>query len=228
MLVFLFIHGYIIGKAKDFVRGKLGGTDRDRKREQANGKRRTGQGSTGIPSGCTTIDFQGNCTSFGAPAVSCPSGLIARTDGSCVPPGPSTTPRDPGRNGRTNGTQCIWPARVDPATGECKVFLGDQPGPDTDWLAAKGSFDLPAIVPHIRNISRHVCPSDMVLGTDMLCYPKQVLSRSNKFRKWRPGARPVLTGGQRKGIQRARSSITTAKAAISGLGVTVKKNNHKC
>lgn len=224
MLVFMIIHGFLWEKAKEWAAGKIGGgqSERERKREKANG---SGNGRyTGIPSGCTTIDFSGNCTSYDPPSVSCPSGLIARSDGACVPPGPSATPRDPGRNGRNGTDTCIWPTRRDPATGQCKIYVGTQPGPDTDWLAAKGSFNLPAIVPHIRNISRHVCPSDMVLGRDLLCYPKEVLSRSNKFRKWRPGARPVLTGGQRKGIRRARSSITTAKKAIGGLGVTVKKN----
>ena len=122
---------------------------------------------------------------------------------------------------------CKWPAKIDPNTGDCRIFLGTEPGiddPSDDFGAAvQGAFGIPALVPAQRSTMRLRCPSGMVLGRDNLCYPTQVLRRDSKFRKWRPGARPILTGGQRRGISRARTAITTAKDAISGLGVTVKK-----
>jgi len=89
--------------------------------------------------------------------------------------------------------------------------------------AVTGAFGIPALEPASVPSTRLLCPSGMVLGRDNLCYPTQVLRRDSRFRKWRPGARPILTGGQRKAISKARTAITTARDAISGLGVTVKK-----
>ena len=89
--------------------------------------------------------------------------------------------------------------------------------------AVAGAFGMPAMVPEVEMRRRLSCPSGMVLGEDELCYPKQVLRRDSRFRKWKPGVRPILTGGQRNSIRKARSAITAAKEAVSGLGVTVKK-----
>jgi len=86
-----------------------------------------------------------------------------------------------------------------------------------------GAFGMPAATPEIQTRTHRQCPSGMVLGKDLLCYPKAVLRRDSRFRRWRPGAKPVLTGGQRRGISKARTAVTDAKEAISGLGVTVKK-----
>jgi len=246
--MFLFVHGKILGWGAKKVFEALSGGD-----PTGNGSRqRKAEKAYRVESGCTTIDFAGKCVSKGAPAVGCPSGLIARTDGSCVPPGPSQAQAMPtmqqryatsatampgGRTPRVPftpppiqrlqvGGVCIPPWRRAP-DGTCKIFAGQQPGPNgiigDPWDTVEGSFGMPAMVPQIESIQRHTCPTGMVLGTDMLCYPKAVLRRDSKFRKWKPGARPVLTGGQRKAISKSRAAITSAKEAIGGLGVTVKK-----
>jgi len=89
--------------------------------------------------------------------------------------------------------------------------------------AVEGAFGMPAIEPVIVLREHRECPKAMVLGEDDLCYPRAVLRRDSRFRKWKPGARPILTGGQRRAISKARTAVTTARDAISGLGVTVKK-----
>jgi len=89
--------------------------------------------------------------------------------------------------------------------------------------AIAGAFGMPAIVPLQVPSSRFDCPPGMVLGKDNLCYPRQVLRRDSKFRKWRPGPRPILTGGQRSAIRKARSAVSSAREAISGFGITVAK-----
>jgi len=136
----------------------------------------------------------------------------------------------PIRKGLQVGGDCLIPGqRIDPITGECKFFLGTQPGPDPiaggggTGMAVQGAFGMPAMQPMSEMRRRLSCPSGMVLGKDDLCYPRAVLRRDSRFRKWRPGMRPVLTGGERHGIARARRSITRAKEATAGLGITVKK-----
>jgi len=119
---------------------------------------------------------------------------------------------------------------VDPTA----LFPGGRPafGPTTGTdlvrgggggAAVVGSFGFAAMEPEAMTSVRLQCPPGMVLGRDDLCYPKSVLRRNSKWRKWRPGTRPVLTGGQRASIRKARSAITDAREAISGLGVTVTK-----
>jgi len=89
--------------------------------------------------------------------------------------------------------------------------------------AVTGSFGMPAIRPRVEMRPHRTCPTGMVLGTDGLCYPKAVLRRDSKFREWRPGTRPVLTGGEVRAIAKARSAITRGRDRMAGLGVTVKK-----
>jgi len=89
--------------------------------------------------------------------------------------------------------------------------------------AVAGAFGIPAIIPLQIPSTRLDCPPGMVLGKDNLCYPRQVLRRDSKFRKWRPGVRAVLTGGQRSSIRKAKAAVASAREAISGFGITVAK-----
>jgi len=126
------------------------------------------------------------------------------------------------------------PEGFEMVSGQCKergvvgavhrILPGGKTGlADAGFQAVAGSFGMPAVVPILDQITKHVCPSGFVLGDDNLCYPKAVLRRDSRFRKHRPGARPILSGGQRNAIRKAKSAIRTAKESISGLGVTVKK-----
>lgn len=92
-----------------------------------------------------------------------------------------------------------------------------------DFQVTSGAFGMPAVQPKHEFIGRFKCPEGMVLGQDELCYPKQILRRDSRFRKWRPGTRPVMTGGERAAIRKARRAITRTRDAIADIGITVKK-----
>jgi len=139
-----------------------------------------------------------------------------------------------GVNIPTPGGFCVPPARIDPRTGKCKLFVGQYEGPDvipaptgTEMVvfqdAVTGAFGMPAIRP-VNELRNHLtCPKAMVLGEDNLCYPRAVLRRDSRFRKWKPGTRPVLTGGEVKAISTARRAILRGRDRMASLGVTVKK-----
>lgn len=123
---------------------------------------------------------------------------------------------------------------VDPKTGKCVFKLGAVVGPDqvpaatgTSMVvfedAVTGAFGMPAIRPVNIPQNHLTCPPGMVLGEDSLCYPKAVLRRDSRFRKWRPGTRPVLTGGEVRAIAKGRAAIIRGRDRMAGLGVTVKK-----
>lgn len=115
----------------------------------------------------------------------------------------------------TGSNGCIVPGmKRDPISGDCRFFVGDQAGPDGGGQAVAGAFGMPAIVPDAESVTRLSCPAGMVLGRDNLCYPKAVLRRDSKFRKWRPGMRPILTGGERHGIAKAKRSTNKARVAV--------------
>ena len=167
-------------------------------------------------------------------------GFLAPTEGSAREqqraargPLPSRFPvalPDPGRVGRL---PCTPPLERGPTRRRLeKIFPGGRTGfetvPRDDFGAAvMGAFGMPALEPAVRESVTLRCPPGMVLGKDELCYPRSVLRRDSRFRKWRPGVRPILTGGQRAAIRKARTAVTTARDAIAGLGVTVKKTGHK-
>ncbi len=117
------------------------------------------------------------------------------------------------------GGRCFPPFRRDPRTGDCRIFVGEQSGPNGGTTVAgpvgevtMGSFGLPAMVPRqVGQIQRAngtvgpilKCDRGFVLGTDNLCYPKQVLPRRSQFRKWRGATRPLISGADVKAIRRA-------------------------
>jgi len=132
---------------------------------------------------------------------------------------PGFAPTDPGPCGVgfiRLGNTCV-PSR----TGD--LSPGITTPAEGDFQVIPGAFGMPAVAPKIRMISKHVCPKRMVLGEDNLCYPKAVLRRDSKYRKHRPGTRPILTGGQRRAIREAKSAVHTAKDAIAGFGISIKK-----
>ena len=76
-----------------------------------------------------------------------------------------------------------------------------------------GSFNVPALVPAQRGtIERQDgtvgpilrCPRGMVLAIDNLCYAKGTKGLA-AFRKWPPGTRPFLTGGEVRILRRAET-----------------------
>jgi len=131
---------------------------------------------------------------------------------------------DPG----TNGT-CIPPWRIDPASGDCKLFLGQQEGSDEGGDAVRGGFNMPAFTPDVVGeiekkdgtmsaIRR--CPKGTVLATDNLCYAKGTAGLA-AHRKWKPGTKPFLSGGDVRCLRRANTLKHSkgSKAILRELGM---------
>lgn len=123
---------------------------------------------------------------------------------------------------------CIWPARTDPITGECKLFIGDKPGIDDPERrfevgdAVMGRYGA-AYHPGSQIVDRAICLAGDVVGDDGLCYPKSSLT--NRQRAWPRGRRPLLTGGEMKAISvaaRAGKRLEMAQKRLQKIGLMKK------
>lgn len=119
---------------------------------------------------------------------------------------------------------CVFPARRDPLSGECRVFLGDQSGRDDEPMgqAVMGKYGA-AYVPGSMIIDRAVCLPGDVVGDDGLCYPKRSIKNSD--REWPRGRRPLLTGGDMRAISiahRAGARMTRAAGRLQDMGIIKK------
>ena len=222
-----FVHKRILGAAGGFlgggpmgaVGGFLGGGGVQSKKETALARtqRRGPPATSRRPAGSSCWQWTGTRWGWMCEAGD-PGTITARSFGPAAPRTPQPS--------RLSLPGCIPPWREDPNTGKCKLFVGSQPGPNGQGAmgsAVAGAFGMPAIVPEASTRKHLTCPPGMVLGDDELCYPKAVLRRDSRFRKWRPGRRPVLTGGDLSAISKAKRAVTRGRAVMSDLGVTVKK-----
>lgn len=131
------------------------------------------------------------------------------------------------------GDKCRWPKRMDPRTGTCRVFLGEQSGPNGDddngvpttevGEAVMGRYGA-ALEPGIMNIERAVCLAGMQLGKDGLCYNKGAITNSQRL--WPRGRRPLLTGGDMRAIgqaARAANKLTRTTKRLESMGMIKKR-----
>ena len=72
-----------------------------------------------------------------------------------------------------------------------------------------------AVAPEVRTRTHRRCPKGLVLGVDNLCYRKGDLRRGE--RKWRPGRKPLLTGGDLNAIAKAERAAKRFKKEQSRL-----------
>jgi len=121
---------------------------------------------------------------------------------------------------------CSWPMRPDPVTGDCKFFVGDQPGSEGGGVgggnAVMGRYGA-AMVPDARPSLTLDCLPGMVLGKDRLCYNKGDIT--NKERRWPKGRAPLLTGGERNCItkaSRAAKKIERTTKQLQRMGMIKK------
>ena len=119
---------------------------------------------------------------------------------------------------------CFPPARMDPRTGECRVFAGTQTGVDDAPIgqAIMGRFGA-AYEPGNMVIDRAVCLPGDVVGSDGLCYPRRSIKNSD--REWPRGRRPLLTGGDMRAISiahRAGARMTRAAGRLQDMGIIKK------
>lgn len=153
-------------------------------------------------------------------------GFIARTFGGG---GGSDRPTSGGRGFTDGGTGPCPGAGVVHVPGVGCVSLGDL-GPGgapavraAGGVAVQGAFGMPALQPRTETRTVRRCGPGMVLGKDNLCYPKAVLSRRSKFRKWRAAPRPPVSAADMKAIRRA----ARAKDRVANLGRDVGLNVSK-
>lgn len=113
------------------------------------------------------------------------------------------------------GNRCVAPGDAFPGGDPFITGAGGN--------AVQGGFGLPAITPTVEQRTHRTCPDGMVLGKDNLCYPKAVLSRRSRFRKWRQPRRPLFTAGDMNAIRRAERLKKKAKGIAKDLGFSVRK-----
>ena len=125
------------------------------------------------------------------------------------------------------GDDCIIPfQKRDPQTGECRFFLGDRPGPDTEGFAVgeavMGQYGA-GLRPGSQLIDRAICLRGMQLGNDGVCYNKSQIS--NKQRMWPAGRKPLLSGGDMRAISiaaRAGKRLERTTKRLQGIGLMKK------
>lgn len=122
---------------------------------------------------------------------------------------------------------CRWPQRWDPVSCRCRIYVGPGSGPTPDpepagngVVTEGGPFHHPPshmhpVQPQVwadgstRDGQRRRCPRRYKLGIDNLCYFN--LPRNSKFRKWRPGRKPLFTGGDLNAIATAGKLAESAE-----------------
>jgi len=103
-----------------------------------------------------------------------------------------------------------------------RFFPGGETGTQADVMgeAVVGSFGLSGVIPRqVGSITRNDgvvspilrCPARYVLAIDNICYVKGQKGLA-AFRKWRPGTKPFLTGGDVKCLRRA-NTLRASKAS---------------
>jgi len=110
---------------------------------------------------------------------------------------------------------CIPPFERN-AVGDCvPPFLGSQPGPDPGRRADVNGMvphqpqPHPPVTPEQLGQLRLKCPAGYVLGRDDNCWWN--LPRNSKWRKWKPGRKPMFTGGDLNAITRAGQLAESAE-----------------
>lgn len=108
--------------------------------------------------------------------------------------------------------QCVRPQAVPPGGDPFTIPAGGN--------AVQGAFGMPAMTPAQTQRVHRSCPEGMVLGKDNLCYPRQVLPRNSRFRKWR-SSKPKISAGEWKTLKRAERTAEKAKKVAKTAGYKV-------
>lgn len=127
------------------------------------------------------------------------------SSGSCVP-------------GFTRGPSGICLATGSPGAVSVGAFTGVS-SPGTSMVAQPGGLD--GQLPSARSSTTLICPPGMVLSKDNRCFNH--LAR--KDRKWNPGRKPLLTGGERNAITKAAGAarkIQRTEKQLQKLGMLKK------
>ena len=172
-----FVHRRVVGAIGGFFTGGLPGAAVGFAKGGPGSSTTTAIGTRTVTAGTLPISRQ----SFEA----CGPGFRRDASGRCA------------RTGLTGAVQRFLPGGE---SGFAPVELGG-PGTDEFGVAVMGSFGA-ALEPAQMPATRLRCPRGTVLGRDDLCYNKRDLRKSE--RKWPPGTKPVLTGGQVNTLRKAQ------------------------
>lgn len=153
----------------------------------------------GIPAPCTWVDIAlsaaGNL--FGGQGSEPPAGPSVPGTGLNVPTGNGGGPCGEGCF-EAPGGRCVCPGDVFPGGDP---FISAPSG-----QAVHGRFGV-GVRPMERQRRQLKCPAGMVLGKDNVCYE----SLGRRQRKWDPGMKPLLTGGDRAAIRKAAAAARKLK-----------------
>lgn len=137
---------------------------------------------------------------------------------------PSGSPTVPGNFAPTGGSGVTCPDGTLSILGRC---VDIQPGGATQGAGLVVSGGEPvlgrygvAMVPQAVERVRRRCPRGMVLGMDNLCYNKRDLRKNE--RKWNPGRKPLLTGGELNAISTALSAAKKLDRQKKRLRITAR------
>lgn len=111
------------------------------------------------------------------------------------------------------GDVCVDPTALPPGGDPAVTGAGNgSMNGGQRGAAVHGRYGV-AVQPVIRTRTIRDCPDGMVLGKDNLCYER--LPKSE--RKWNPGRKPLLTGGEMNAISKAQRAAGRLKRAQKGL-----------
>lgn len=125
----------------------------------------------------------------------------------------------------------------DPITGSCIDLTALPPGGDPAMVgpvggngygdgygaAVKGYFGV-GIQPRVEVQTVRRCPPGTALGKDGVCY--EGLSRNSRKRMWPMGQKPLMTGGDRAAIARAKrvaGKLLNARKSLKKAGKALEK-----
>lgn len=118
------------------------------------------------------------------------------------------------------GQSCIDPLALPPG-GKPAVTGAYTPGPSMDGYGAAvmGLYGL-GLQPRVEVQTVRRCPGGMALGKDGICY--EGLHRNSPRRAWPMGMKPLMTGGDRAAIAKAKRVATKLAGARKSISKTAK------
>jgi len=140
----------------------------------------------------------------------CQAGQVRDRSGNCINAA-TGFPQLPGRGRGRGGFTGATPAQEMP-----------QDFADGFGGAVMGRFGA-ALQPAQVPATRLMCPRGSVLGRDNLCYDHL----PNRDRKWKKGAKPLLTGGEMNTLRKARRLEDRLKRIGCKVGGTKRKSSRK-
>jgi len=142
-----------------------------------------------------------------------PGGAFAPTGGSGPCPGVGSI-RIPGTN------QCVNIGDLGPGGAPATTPRQSSPGEFTPVAGFYGAGFLPVVEERMHR----TCPPGFVLGKDGVCYDSLAKSK----RKWNPGRKPLLTGGEMAAIAKAKRAAGRLKRAKKGLKKSARELEKAC